>query len=400
MIGMITEFLVKKCVKDHENTEDVHVRTAYGVLTSITGIVCNILLFAGKLAVGLIINSVSVMADAFNNLSDAASSIIGFIGVKMAEKPADKEHSYGHGRIEYIAALIVSFLVIEVGFTFLKSAIEKIRQPEDLSFSLLSLIILLASVAVKLWLSFFNRKLGNRINSSVMKATATDALGDVITTAATIFSILFYHFTEINIDGYVGLLVSLVVMWAGIGIAGDTLNTLIGQAADPEFCRKISEFVESYDGIYGSHDLEVHSYGPSKTLASIHVEVPDDSNIREIHEIVDRIERDVFKQFGVTMVIHMDPVATDDLRTNHIRAHVEKVLKGIDPCLTLHDFRMVEDAETDHVNLFFDVVAPYSYKETELIELHLRIIKDISRLNPDFQCVITLDQGDLQTQPQ
>lgn len=220
----MTELLVRKFVKNYQNTDDSRVRTDYGVLTSVVGILCNVLLFAGKLAVGMVMRSVSVMADAFNNLSDAASSVIGFVGVKMAGKPADREHPFGHGRIEYIAALVVAFLVIQVGLTFFKSSLDKIRHPEDLSFDLVSMLILTASVAVKLWLGRFNKALGKRINSSVMQAAAADALGDVVTTLATMGSILFFHFTQINIDGFVGLLVSLVVMWAGIGIAAIPWN--------------------------------------------------------------------------------------------------------------------------------------------------------------------------------
>ena len=387
----MTELLVKTFVKDYQNTEEAKVRTAYGVLASLVGIVCNLLLFGGKLAVGLVLHSVSVMADAFNNLSDAASSVIGFIGVKMAEKPADEEHPFGHGRIEYIAALIVSFLVIEVGFTFFKNAIAKIRTPEELSFNLISMGILLASVAVKLWLSFFNKKLGKRINSTVMQATATDALGDVVTTLATMGSILFFYFTKINIDGYVGLAVSLLVMWAGVGIAKDTLEPLIGQSVDPKLYREISEFVESYDGILGSHDLIVHNYGPTKSLASIHAEVPNNVDIETSHEIIDRIERDAAKKLGIFLVIHMDPVETADAQVAEVKAEVQEVLHQMDERLSLHDFRMVDGEKW--INLIFDVVVPFSYGENDRPKLREAIEEEVSSLDERYHCVITFDSG-------
>ena len=387
----MTELLVKTFVKDYQNTEEAKVRTAYGVLASLVGIVCNLLLFGGKLAVGLVLHSVSVMADAFNNLSDAASSVIGFIGVKMAEKPADEEHPFGHGRIEYIAALIVSFLVIEVGFTFFKNAIAKIRTPEELSFNRISMGILLASVAVKLWLSFFNKKLGKRINSTVMQATATDALGDVVTTLATMGSILFFYFTKINIDGYVGLAVSLLVMWAGVGIAKDTLEPLIGQSVDPKLYREISEFVESYDGILGSHDLIVHNYGPMKSLASIHAEVPNNVDIETSHEIIDRIERDAAKKLGIFLVIHMDPVETADAQVAEVKAEVQEVLHQMDERLSLHDFRMVDGEKW--INLIFDVVVPFSYGENDRPKLREAIEEEVRSLDERYHCVITFDSG-------
>lgn len=387
----MTELLVKTFVKDYQNTEEAKVRTAYGVLASLVGIVCNLLLFGGKLTVGLVLHSVSVMADAFNNLSDAASSVIGFIGVKMAEKPADEEHPFGHGRIEYIAALIVSFLVIEVGFTFFKNAIAKIRTPEELSFNLISMGILLASVAVKLWLSFFNKKLGKQINSTVMQATATDALGDVVTTLATMGSILFFYFTKINIDGYVGLAVSLLVMWAGVGIAKDTLEPLIGQSVDPKLYREISEFVESYDGILGSHDLIVHNYGPTKSLASIHAEVPNNVDIETSHEIIDRIERDAAKKLGIFLVIHMDPVETADAQVAEVKAEVQEVLHQMDERLSLHDFRMVDGEKW--INLIFDVVVPFSYGENDRPKLREAIEEEVRSLDERYHCVITFDSG-------
>ena len=253
------------------------------------------------------------------------------------------------------------------------------------------MLILLASVCVKLWLGYFNRVLGKKINSSVMQATAADAMGDVVTTLATIASILFFHFTDINIDGFVGLLVSLVVMWAGVSIARDTLEPLIGQPVEPETYRKITEFVESYDGILGSHDLIVHNYGPTRSLASIHAEVPNDVDIETSHEIIDRIERDAAKKLGLFLVIHMDPVAVKDERVTELKNQVSSVLKQIDDRLSLHDFRIVDGEH--QINLIFDVVVPHSYMDKERDELHMEILEKVSELDPRYQCVITMENG-------
>lgn len=385
------DYLVRRFIKNYENTEDDKVRTAYGILGSVVGIFCNLLLFAGKLTAGLVLHSISVTADAFNNLSDAASSVIGFVGVKMASKPADRDHPFGHGRIEYIAALIVSFLVIEVGFTFFKSAFGKIRNPEEISFQTLSLLVLLVSIGVKLWMAYFNRKLGKRIHSKVMLATATDALGDVATTSATICSICISHFTGVNIDGYVGLAVALIVMWAGISIAKDTLEPLIGEAVSPEIYRAVTELVESYEGIVGTHDLIVHNYGPTRSLASIHAEVPNDVDIEVSHEIIDRIERDAARKLGIFLVIHMDPVETHDAYVRQTRDRVEAVIRRLDEKLSIHDFRMVDGR--DQINLIFDVVVPFSYQEKRQQELQLQIIEELQQEDPRFQCVMTIEKS-------
>ncbi len=385
----MTEFLVKHFIKDYQDVEKVSVRTAYGVLASIVGIFCNVFLFAVKFAVGLILHSVSVTADAFNNLSDAGSSIIGFVGVKMAEKPADADHPFGHGRMEYIAALVVSFLVIEVGFTFLKDSVAKIRTPEEINFRLASVVILILSVTVKLWLGFFNRKLGEKIDSKVMKAVFTDSMGDVITTGATILSLLFFGVTGINIDGFVGVGVALVVMWAGIGIARDTLEPLIGEAIDPEVSERIKKFVESYDGIEGTHDLIVHNYGPGRSMASIHAEVPNDVDIEKSHEVIDRIERDAGRTLGIFLVIHMDPVEMKDERVLKIRQEAEKMIKELDPACTFHDFRVVLGDE--QINLIFDMVIPMEYDEKTRNELPRRFSEKMKEIDPRYECVITVD---------
>lgn len=387
----MTEFLVRRFVKNYEQTETVAVRTAYGVLASVVGILCNVFLFLVKGAVGIILHSISVTADAFNNLSDAGSSIIGLVGVKMAEKPADEEHPFGHGRIEYIAALVVAFIVLQVGFTFLKDAVGRIRNPEILSFNTISVVILILSIGVKLWMAAFNRKLGKRIDSKVMLATAADAMGDVTTTTATILSVLFFRVTGINIDGFVGIGVALVVMWAGIGIAKDTLEPLIGEAVPQETFDEITRFVESYDGIVGTHDLLVHNYGPGRSMASIHAEVPNDVNIEVSHEIIDRIERDARKYLGIYLLIHMDPIETKDQDVLQIREKVEHIVAETDPEASIHDFRMVPGEH--QINLIFDMVMPHGYdKEEENALLHL-VMEKIRHLDERYQCVITMEKS-------
>ena len=385
----MTEFLIKHFIKDYKEVEKVSVRTAYGVLASIVGIFCNVFLFAVKFVVGFILNSVSVTADAFNNLSDAGSSIISFVGVKMAEKPADRDHPFGHGRIEYIAALVVSFLVLEVGFTFLKDSIGKIRTPEALNFQTVSVAILIVSIAVKLWLGLFNRKLGERINSKVMMAVFTDSMGDVITTGATILSLIFFRLTGINIDGIVGVGVALVVMWAGVGIARDTLEPLIGEAIDPEVYKEIKSFVESYDGIEGTHDLIVHNYGPGRSMASIHAEVPNDMDIEQSHEIIDRIEREAAKKLGIFLVIHMDPVEMKDQRVLQVRDRAVQILKELDPACSIHDFRMVHGE--NQINLIFDMVIPIEYDEEMRKELPQKLADRLKESDPRYECVITVE---------
>lgn len=387
----MTDFLVRHFVKDYEEIEKVSVRTAYGTLASMVGIFCNVVLFVVKAIVGVLLNSISVTADAFNNLSDAGSSIVGLVGVKMASRPADENHPFGHGRIEYITALIVAFLVMEVGFTFLKDSIGKIREPEILKFQMVPLLILVLSIGVKLWLGLFNRKLGKKIDSKVMMATATDAIGDVVTTSVTILSILFFHVTNINIDGYVGVVVALMVMWAGVGIARDTLEPLIGEAIDPEDYHKITRFVEGYDGIVGSHDLIVHNYGPGRSMASIHAEVPNDVDVEVSHEIIDKIEREAMKYLGTFLVIHMDPIEMKNERVLAAKRQAEEALKGIDPILSLHDFRMV-DGE-NQINLIFDMIVPYHYDIEKEKEVCKRLRKELQEIDDRFRCVITVEKS-------
>lgn len=387
----MTEFLVNKFIKDSANIESTEVRTRYGMLASVVGIFCNVLLFSVKLAIGLILSSLAVTADAFNNLSDAASSIISFVGVKMAGKPADAEHPFGHGRIEYIAALIVSFLVIEVGFTFFKSSISKIMHPEEITFDPVPFIILILSILVKLWMAFFNNKLGKRIDSKVMLATAADSLGDVITTSATVISIVICHFTYINVDAIAGLIVSGIVIWSGVSIAKDTLEPLIGQRVPSELYQKITDMVESYEGIVGAHDLIVHNYGPNRSMATIHAEVPNDVSIEASHEIIDRIERDAKKELNILLVIHMDPVEMRDEEVLELRDKTSHIVHALDPELHFHDFRVLK--ENEQKNLIFDLVVPDSYTEKDANRVMHQLIALLHEMEKNVDCIITLDRS-------
>lgn len=387
----MTEFLVKHFVKDYKEIEKMSVRTSYGVLASMVGIFCNVLLFAVKFTVGALMHSISVMADGFNNLSDAGSSIISFVGVKMASKPADEEHPFGHGRMEYIAALVVAFLVIEVGLSFFKDGIEKIRDPRELQFHIIPTLILILSVGVKLWLGLFNRKLGTKINSKVMLAAFTDSMGDVITTTATIASILVFKVFAINIDGLVGIGVSLVVMWAGIGIARDTLEPLLGEAVPKDVYEKITKFVESYEGVCGTHDLIVHNYGPGRSMASLHAEVPNDVDIELSHEIIDRIEREALKEIGIYLVIHMDPIETKNEETLRARQQVESTLAELDARASIHDFRMV--VGENQINLIFDMLVPIQYDKERKKMLCQELRRRMHEIDERYQCVIVVESS-------
>lgn len=387
----MTEFLVKRFIKDYKNVENRKVRTQYGVLSSIVGVFCNVVLFAVKMAIGMVINSISVMADAFNNLSDAASSIISFIGVKLAERPADKEHPFGHGRFEYISALAVAFLILQVGFTLFKSAIDKVFHPEKIEFNLILIIFLCVSVLIKIWLMLFNRKLGKRINSTVMIATSADSRNDVIVTSATIISAIISGATGWNIDGYIGLLVSVFVMLAGFNIAKDTLEPLLGEAVDRDLYEKVTKMVQSYDGIVGTHDLIIHNYGPTHRMATIHAEVPNNINFETAHETIDQIERDVLNQADIFLVIHMDPIEVNNEMVDHKKNMVLEIIKTLEPKATIHDFRLVNGEH--QINLIFDLVVPYSYTKDMKQKLLSSIVEELRKEDSRHQCIITMENS-------
>lgn len=387
----MTELLVKLFVKDMDNIQNQAVRTAYGSLTGIVGIICNAILFAVKLTIGIFINSVSVMADAFNNLSDAASSVVSFIGAKLAGRPADKEHPFGHGRMEYISALAVCFLILQVGISLFKSSFEKILNPETVKFNPILTGILVLSILVKLWLMLLNRKLGKRINSTVMLATATDSMGDVLVTLVTVISTIIAGLTDWQIDGYMGIVVSIFVMLSGIGIVKDTLEPLLGEAVDRDAYKKVTSLVESYPGIVGTHDLIIHNYGPSHRMATIHAEVPNDIDFEVAHVTIDKIERDVHDIMDIYLVIHMDPVEMNDIKVIEKRDIVTELVKRLDENVSIHDFRIVNGEY--QTNLIFDLVIPYSYTRDEENRLLTRIMEETRKLDSRLNCMITLENS-------
>lgn len=388
---MISNFLVQSFVKDNENIKDNSVRNSYGTLGGVVGIIVNSLLFILKFIVGLIVGSIAITADAFNNLSDAASSVITIVGFKMSNKPPDAEHPFGHGRIEYISALIVAFMVMLVGLQFIKSSFQRILNPEVITFELIPFILLLISIGFKFWLSLFNRFIGNKINSSALKAAATDALGDVFTSSTVVVSFLLAKFTTLPIDGYIGVLVALAILYAGFSLVRETLNPLLGEAPDPVLVSDLQEMILSYDMISGVHDLIIHNYGPGRIIASVHAEIPSDIDIMEIHNVIDTAEREVSKKLNLHLVIHMDPicVVTDEIKET--RSYVEKILRK-HPCITsLHDFRIVGEGEVK--NLIFDIVVSPKELKSELCEENLikEIKTSIKEVHSSYNCVITVD---------
>lgn len=388
---MFSNFLAKRFIKNYDNISDVKVRSAYANLAGIVGIVTNLMLFIIKLSVGLLSNSVSILADAFNNLSDAASSIITIIGFKMANKPADAEHPFGHGRIEYITAMIVSFIVMLVGIQFVKTSFQRIVNPTLVTFELLPFILLLISIGFKFWLSKFNKSIGNKINSSTLKATATDAMGDVFTSTTVVISFLISKFTTLPIDGYIGIIVALAIVYSGFSLIKETLSPLLGEPPDPVLVSDITDMVMSYDNITGIHDLIVHNYGPGRIMASIHAEIPSNIDIMEIHNIIDTAEREISKKLNIYLVIHMDPICVDTDEIIEARNMVKDVLNKYEEVKSFHDFRVV--GENNNKNLIFDIeVCPICLSnEINSAKLLDNIEKDIKEKAPEYKCVITVD---------
>ena len=353
----MTDWLVQRCIRRPEDGSDPAVRQAYGLLSGGVGIVLNLLLSAGKFVAGVLTGSIAVTADAFNNLSDAGSSVVTLVGFRMAAKRADDDHPFGHGRIEYLSGLAVAVAILVVGLELAKSSLEKVLHPVEVAFSWLSVGILCASILVKLWMFFFNRNLSRRIGSAAMMATATDSLSDAAATSAVLLGTLVGHFADLYIDGWVGVLVAVFILRAGWGAAKDTLDPLLGQSPDPELVRGIQETVLGRPEIVGMHDLVVHDYGPGRCMASLHAEVPMDADVLVIHDVIDNLERELRRKLGVEVVIHMDPIAVGDPRTDALKAQVTELVRRIDPDMTIHDFGMT--AGPEHTNLIFDVAVPY-----------------------------------------
>ena len=385
MIALLSNIFIK----NRANKKDPAVRQAYGILCGAMGIFLNLCLFAGKFVAGTVSNSIAITADAFNNLSDAGSSVITLIGFKMAGQKPDPSHPFGHGRIEYRSGLLVSVVILLMGAELLKSSVAKIIHPEEQLFSPIIIVILLASILVKCYMFLYNRQLGKKLESAAMAATATDSLSDALATSAVLVSTLIAHFTGFAIDGWCGVLVGLFICYAGYSAAKDTVSPLLGQAPDREFVRQINDIVMAHENILGIHDLIVHNYGPGRVLISLHAEVPADGNFLALHDMIDTIEHELRDTLNCHAVIHMDPICVGDKETTRLKALVNGYLQEISERLTMHDFRIVTGPT--HTNLIFDVAAPYDFSMSDS-ELETQLKERILRDNPTYFAVIEIDK--------
>lgn len=384
------EILFKIFIKDKDNIKDQSVRNSYGVFGGAVGIILNIILFAAKLFAGLITGSVGIAADALNNLSDAGSSIITLIGFKMSGRPADYDHPFGHGRGEYISGLFVAFLILLMGVELAKTSVGKIFNPIAVDFKLVSIIILVLSIALKLWMYFFNMKIAKKIDSTSMTATAKDSLSDTLSTSAVLAGVLISKYFEINLDGYIGLLMSLIILYTGYKTIKEAISPLLGVAPDKELVEEIEKTVTDCDDIIGMHDLIIHNYGPTRFMMSVHAEVPSDCDILKIHDKIDLVEKQLSEKFGCDAVIHLDPIETNNEVITKTKKIVENIVSEIDVRLSIHDFRMVTG--DTHTNVIFDVVIPFD------VTLSDRFVTDIlkqkiSEFNNSYFAVIHVDRA-------
>ena len=387
----MTNWLLRTFIKNSDRSEDPKVRAAIGILSGIVGIVCNVLLCGGKLAVGIATGSVSITADAMNNLSDATSSVVTMLGFRLAERPADGEHPFGHARYEYLSGLAVSALILIIGVELAKSSLDKVLHPAAVEFGWTTAAVLVGSILVKLWMSLFNTRLGKTIHSATLAATAADSRNDVITTSAVLLAALIEHFTAFRADGWMGLAVSCFILYSGVGLAKDTISPLLGENADPELREKIVDNIRACPKVLGFHDLMVHDYGPGQRFASIHVEMDRREDPMECHEIIDDLERECLKSHGVHLVIHYDPIVTDDPELDRMHVRVEQLLHTYDIRLGVHDFRMVPGK--GHVNLIFDVVLPTDLRGQEA-DITAALEKALNQSSGvTYYPVITFDQS-------
>ncbi len=386
---MLIRFLTGLFVKNSENVKDASVRTAYGVFGGALGIVCNLILFIIKIVIGSFISSIAIISDAFNNLSDIGSSIVALIGARLSNQRPDKEHPFGHGRIEYISALIVSFMIVMVGIELIESSFGKILNPTAPKIHIPMLFILGASVLIKLWMFFSMRYLGNRIDSDILRATSSDSLNDVVATSVVILSVVLSPFLPPVTDGIAGLVVAVFIFITGIRVALETINTLLGASPDPALAHKISDIILSNEEILGVHDLIVHDYGPGRKLASVHAEVPAEKSAIFLHEIIDALEVKIFEETGVETVIHTDPILVGCEKSNATREIVKNVIFSVNPEFGMHDFRMT-DGE-NRINLIFDLEVPFSLNEEERKRALDAISQKLKQENPRYRAVIRID---------
>ena len=381
----MTNFILKTFMKDYSDNKDSATRKKAGFLSSTVGIVCNIILFVSKFIIGTIANSVAIISDAFNNLTDCLSCIITMFGYNLASKPADKEHPFGHGRMEYFTSLIIAVFIIIVGFEFFKTSLSRIFNKEDIDVTYFTIIVLVLSILLKFWMYLFNKKMSTIFNNQAMMATSYDSLSDAMTTSITLIGSLF---TSFPIDGVIGLIVSGLIIKTAISIIKDTLDELLGKPADKETTQQLLDIVMSHQGILGVHDLMIHNYGPNNMIASLHAEVDAKQNVLEAHDTIDNIEKEIFEKMKIMTTIHLDPIETDNIQLNQYKTIVSKVLNEIDPELSFHDFRMV--VGQTHTNLIFDVIISDKYRDKNQM-LKEKIDEQLKLIDNKLETVITFD---------
>lgn len=386
----LTGFLVKLFVKSPQDVKNAKVREQYGKLSSITGIAVNLLLFAAKFAIGTLSGSISIVGDSVNNLSDAGSSIISLVSFKLSNKPADTGHPFGHARVEYISSSIVAVIILFIGMELMKTSVNKIMHPETVDFNLVIILILAISIGSKAWLYFFNRRIGQRIDSTILQATAADSLSDVLATSAVLLSGIASRMSGLQLDGWMGAIVAVFIMLSGIKILRKTMNSILGEGPSEETVQRIEDFIRHYEGVLGIHDLVVHDYGPGHCFASVHVEVDSNVEILASHDLIDNIERDIAFDMGIHLVIHLDPIITDNPFVNEMQQMTENVVKSVDNTLSIHDFRVVKGST--HNNLIFDVLVPNECKLGEG-KIQDRIIQKIKELDSKLYVVLTIDRS-------
>ena len=386
MISLLAKWLIP----NREQVEDSAVRRAWGALCGFVGIGLNILLFAGKLAAGTLSGSIAITADAFNNLSDAGSSVVTLLGFRLAGKKPDAGHPFGHGRLEYVSGLIVAGLILLMGAELAKSSVDKILHPEAVTFSWLAAGILLASIGVKLYMYLYNRAVGKKIKSAAMSATAADSLSDTAATSAVLLAMVIGKLTDVQLDGWVGLVVALFILWSAVQAARDTISPLLGQAPDPMLVKEIESLVMAHDTVVGIHDLVVHDYGPGRCIISLHAEVPADEQVLELHDVIDNIEEELAQKLHCEAVIHMDPVVVGDPTVTALHQQVAALVKTIDPRITIHDFRMVPGQT--HTNLIFDAVIPFDERLTRQ-QVAERIRQMVSEMEGDYRAVVKVENS-------
>ena len=386
----MTDFIIGKFVKNHGDTHDASVRCAYGRVSGITGILCNIVLFALKLTVGLLSGSVSITADAVNNLSDASSSVISLIGFKLASRPADEGHPYGHGRYEYLSGLMIALIIMVIGFELLRDSIERIITPSAVEFTAVGAVVLVFSILLKLWLMAFNGKLGKKINSKTLLATAADSRNDAIATAAVMAGAVISRFANVELDGYLGAAVALFILYSGFGIVRGTLDPMLGKAPDEEQVDAIRKKILGYDGVLGTHDLLVHDYGPGRQFASVHVEMAAEGDVVKNHDIIDKIEHDFLKENGIHMLVHFDPIQTDHSEVSDLRNQISEEIKKLDSRMTIHDLKIEETENGKEV--IFDCMVPHDIQigEKEIVNYLKNIVKT---KKPDCSCTVNIDRS-------